>query len=169
MAETIALVSAFMTANAATISTIGTVAAVGSGVLGAATAYTGARNEAAIMKGQAAQNEQAAKDRRVASSIEAERLRRQNRIAMSRGRAGMAEAGALSGTSLDLLDQNSVALELDALTVQYGGDREAQSLQTSGGFMRSEANRVRGTGVPAAAGSLLSGLSRIDPLNFAVS
>lgn len=164
MAETIALVSTFLATNAATI---GTAASIGSGVLGAATAYTSARNEAAIMKAQAAQNEQAARDRRVASSIEAERLRRQNRIAMSRSRAGTAQAGALSGTSLDLLDQNSVALELDALTVQYGGDREAQSLSGSAGFMRSEAQRVSGTAVPAAAGSLLGGLSRIDPLNFA--
>ena len=63
----------------------------------------------------------------VAASIEAERERRKNRRMRAEERAGAAESGMLSGTSLDLLDANSVAREVDALTIAYRGNLDAKS------------------------------------------
>ena len=148
------------------IGLVSTVASVGSGVLGAAGAISGARNQAAVMEANAGFMEQEARDRRLAAIVDAERLRRRQRIALSGDRAQMAQAGALSGTSLDLLDQNSVAAELDAMTVEYGGTVAHQALPRQAAVQRAEAGGVRSSGVWSAAGNLISGVSRIDPLNL---
>lgn len=153
----------FITSNAATISTV---ASVGSAAIGVAGALKGARDQAALMEGNAAQMEQAAKDRRVAANIEAERLRRRQRVALSRDAAMMQEAGAASGTSLDLLDQNRVAAELDALTVQYGGETAGQGLEQQAALDRAEIPGVKSGGYLTAAGRALSGIGSIDPLNY---
>lgn len=149
-------------------STAAQVATVGGAVLSGATAFTGARNQAAAMESQAALQEQQANDRAVTASIEAERLRRQQRTALARDRAATFGAGAGSGTSLDLLDQNTVAAELDALTVQYGGRQDAATQRQQAGATRMQADTVRSGAPFEAVGRLASGLStlRFDPLNM---
>ena len=159
----IAPVIGWMTTNAATISTVASVASAGVGAVGA---IAGAQSQSAQIEANAKQMEQAASDRRVASSVEAEKLRRKQRVALSRDGAMMAEAGAMSGTSLDLLDQNRVSAELDALTVQYNGETAASGLDRQAELDRAEASGVRTGGYLTAAGRVGTGIGSIDPLNF---
>ena len=156
----------FVAAHAGTIATVASIASAG---IGAAGAISGARNEKALIEANAAQMEQTAKDRRVAASVEAEKLRRKQRVLLASDRGKMAQAGALSGTSLDLLDQNRVAAELDALTVQYNGDQGASDLERQAILDRSEAGGVGRSGYLTAAGRIGSGLASIDPLNYSRS
>lgn len=153
----------FMSANAATIATVASVASAGVGALGA---IKGARDQAALTAANAAQMEQAAQDRRVAANIEAERLRRRQRVALSRDAAMMQQAGAASGTSLDLLDQNRVSAELDALTVQYGGETAGVGLERQAALDRAEIPGIKSGGYLKAGGRVLSGIGSIDPLNY---
>lgn len=161
----VAKAAAFVGANAGTISTV---AGIGSTAIGTYGAIKGASDQAAVMKANAAQMEATARDRRIASSIEAERLRRKQRVMLSRDRAGMAQAGALSGTSLDLLDANTVAAELDALTVAYNGASSARGLEGQARLDRAEAGAVKGSGYVSGLGKLAGGLSlaNFDPLNY---
>lgn len=152
------------------VSIISAVATIGSAVMGVVAPIIQSRNEAAIMKGNAALMMQQAKDREVQSSIAAERERRRNRRLMAEQEAGAAESGALSGSSLDLLDQNSVAMELDALTVEYNGMVDATSMRNRAGMMRAEASNIKRGGIIGAIGGGLSGVAKaaggIDGLNF---
>lgn len=156
----------FVAANAATISTVASIASAGIGAVGA---ISGARQQSALIEANAAQMEQTAKDKRVAASVEAERLRRKQRVMLSGDMAKTAQAGALSGTSLDLMDQNSVSAELDALTVQYNGEQGASDLQRQAALDRAEASGVKNSGYLTAAGRTMSGLASIDPLNYSSS
>lgn len=156
-------------AIASAASTAATVASVGSAVIGGVGAIQSGRNQAAVMKANARNAEQQGRERQVAANIEAERMRRQSRLVAARGRAGMAEAGALSGTSLDLLDQNSVAMELDALTVQFNGAEAARGARNQGNVTRAEASQVQRAGIISGASQMVGSFAAIDPLNFSPS
>lgn len=157
--------------TAATITSIfeviGTAASVAMSV---ATPIMQGRNQAAVAKANAAFMEQEAKDRAVRGGIEAERVRRRARMRAAEQEAGAAESGVLSGTSLDLLDANSVAFELDALTTAYNAENEARTLRGRAAVTRAEASNMRTGGL---AGGIGAGIGRasdlysaIDGLNF---
>lgn len=126
-----------------------------------------ANNQAAMMEAQARFKDQEARDRAVAGGIEAERARRRHRLALSEQEASAAEAGVLSGSSLDLLDANSVSFELDALTLAYNRQLEGRSLESEATLLRADAGNVRRGGRFGAIGAGLSGVGRlIDGLNY---
>lgn len=143
-----------ITGKAASI--IGAVASAAPVVLGVTSAIQG--NRAA--KEQAAEYTREAREQRITSSIAAERRRREARLAQSAARTSLAEGGALSGTSLGVLDQNAVAQELDALTVQYQGEQAGRGSEFRAAQARKSASPLN---IFTAA---ITGFNQIDPLNF---
>ena len=137
----------------AALSTISTVASVVLPVMGALSANAAARR-------QAAEYDRQAMETRVAASVEAEQMRRAARQRMSRDLTAMAEGGVLSGTSLGVLDQNAVAMELDALMVEYRGEQAALGAE----FRATEARDSAGF-LPVLTAAV-SGFSQMDPLNL---
>ncbi len=151
----------------AVFSAVTTAASLASAV---ATPIVQARNESALAEAQAAFQDQEAKDRAVSAGVAAERHRKRVRAQQAENEAGAAEAGVLGGSSLDLLDANSVAFELDALTIEYNGRNDAKALSDSAALRRADAGNIRaggtigavGTGVGRAPGFI----NAIDGLNF---
>jgi hypothetical protein len=144
-------------ASSGFVSTIGKVASIAGPVLSVASAIQG--NQAA--KQQAAEFSRQAREERVSASIAAERRRRAARIQQSRDRVSIAEGGALSGTSIGLLDQNAVAQELDALTVEYQGEQAGRGADFRAQQARRSASPLN---IFSAA---VQGFNQVDPLNFA--
>ena len=163
MAETI------LAAVSAAASQAGTISAI-TGALGLAssiaTPLIESRNQAAIAKGQAAQLEQTARDQAVAASIAGERQRRKNRQLLARQEAGAAQAGAFTGTTLDLLDQNSVALEADALTVEFNERNQAAATAQQGANLRAQAADIKSGGRLGALGAGIGGANKLANLSF---
>lgn len=141
--------------SAGTVSTISTVASVAAPVLGVVGAIS-ANQEA---KAQAAEFERAADESRLMASIEAERQRKQARQRQSAERAAFLEGGAFSGTAMGVLEQNAVAQELDALTVEFQGEQQARGQEFSAAQARQSASPLN---VFSAA---VSGFNDFDPLN----
>ena len=174
MAETIAVVLTAAGVAAKTASTIGTVvstvatvASVGSAI---ATPIIAGKRQERIEKANAASLQADANRREVAASVQAERERRRSRQMIANQEASLTEAGAASGTSLDLVDQNSVALELDALTVEFSGQQGADSLRDQAA-QRSFVGQMAGSsGILSGIGAGVSSADRLvtsfDPLNF---
>lgn len=158
-------------ATATSLTTIVTnVALLASAAVSVGSTIASANNQSAMAKAQARYREQEARDRAVAAGIAAERRRRQYRLAQAEQAAGAAEAGVLSGSTLDLLDANSVAFELDALTLQYNGMNDARALRSSAGLLRADAGNIMTGGTMSAIGAGLGATPRvvtaIDGLNF---
>lgn len=141
-------------ASAGTAGTIGSIATVMGPVLQVAGAISGVQ----AANAQSAEYERSAAESKIMASIESERMRRHARQVQSQTRAGMAEAGVLSGTSLGLLDQNAVAQELDALTVEFRGEQQARGYQAQAGQSKKGYLDVFSTAI--------SSFGKMDPLNL---
>lgn len=138
----------------ALFSTLSTIAGP---VLGIASAIK-ANQEA---KAQSAEFTRQAREERVTAGIQAARMRRAARAKQSADRVSMAEGGALSGTGLGVLDQNAVAQELDALTVQYQGEQAGRAAD----FRAKQAKA--GFGALNIFSAAVKGFNDMDPLNLA--
>lgn len=138
---------------AATMSTIVTVAQPLLGIAGALASM----GEASA---QAAEHERQAKEERIMASVEAERHRRSSRQSQSRDRVSMLEGGALSGTAQGVLDQNAVAQELDALTVEFQGEQRGRAAE----FQAQQAKR--GASPLKVFSAAIDGFANMDPLNI---
>lgn len=145
-----------MGASAGAAATIGSIATIAGPVLGIMSAIS--ENKAA--KAQGAELDRQATEERVAANINAEKTRRDARQRQSRDRTAMAEGGVLSGTSFGVLDQNAVAQELDALTIEFQGEQRGKSAEFQAEQARKSASPLN---VFSAA---VSGFSSMDPLNF---
>ena len=133
---------------------LSTIAAVAPTVFG----VMGAIGQVQAGKAQQQEYNRQAREERVAANIQSARMRREARLMQSRDRALMLEGGALSGTAFGVLKQNAAIQELDALTVTYQGEQQAQTSEA-----RGRASRVSPLTIFSAA---VSGLSKIDPLNI---
>lgn len=131
----------------------GTALSAGSALLSGVAASQQAKNQADLMKDAAQQNLRAA-------AIEAAKTRRKNRQMAARERAGAVESGTFSGTTLDILDDNAVTREMDALTMEYNGRTRNAAAQAEAGSMRVQSPLYLAGGLMTGAGRL------IDPFNF---
>ena len=138
---------------AGTLSTIATVAGPVMGIMGALAGAGEAR-------AQANEFERQGTEERLVANINAEKTRRAARQEQSKSRAAMAESGALSGTAQGVLDQNAVAQELDALTVEFQGEQRGKAAD----FSATEA-RKRGSFLNVISAGV-EGFSSMDPLNI---
>lgn len=143
-------------ASAGTAATVGTIATIAAPVLGVMSAIS----EVGAAKEQTAEFERQATEERVAANINAEKTRRQARQAQSASRTAMAEGGVLSGTSFAVLDQNAVAQELDALTIEFQGEQRGQSAEFQAAQARKSASPLN------VFSSAVEGFSSMDPLNI---
>jgi len=134
--------------------TIATAATIASPVLGVMGALAGVQER----QEQRAEFEREAKESRIMASAEAAKMRREARQRQSRSRAMMAEGGVLSGTSLGGLDQNAIAMELDALNVEFQGEQQAKSAEFQAS--QSKANYLD------VFSSAVEGFTQMDPLNL---
>lgn len=160
------LVAAGMSAAmASTVSSVVTaVTAIASVAMAVVTPMQQAKNKKVVAEANARFADQNAKDVEVRSGVQAARRRRMNRTLMAEQEASAGEAGVFGGTSLDLLNQNSVAMELDALNLEFAGDVEATSARNVGAGHRATGANAMAGGRTAAVGA---GIAGIDPLNSA--
>lgn len=141
--------------SAGTASTIGAISTVAGAVL----PVMGAIADVQAGQAQAAEHTRAAAETRIGAGVDAERMRKHSRLLQSRDYVSTAEAGALSGTGLGVLDQNAVAQELDALMVEYRGEQGAKGSE----FQASQPR----AGYLDVFSSAVGGFTRMDPLNLA--
>lgn len=130
----------------------------------ASTAAAGTAAVAAHQQGQAQANAAEANadiqemNARVATqqaTEEESRLRTRARQIISEQRAGVAESGfALSGSTLDMLEQSEREAELDALTIRYKGHLARAGLLADADQQRAQAGTARAAG----RAGLLTGL-----------
>ena len=142
-------------ASSGVTSTIATITSVAQPVLGVMGAISGIQEA----KAQEAEFERQSKEERLMASIEAERMRREGRQKQSAERVAMLESGAMSGTAEGVLEQNAVAQELDALTVEFRGEQRARAAE----FQAEQAGR--GASPLNIFSAAVEGFSDFDPLN----
>lgn len=149
-------------------------AAIFAGALGAAGMLMSARANSASAKSQAYAQEYNATiaDANAKATLEQtnareEQQRRQFRSLQGEAIAGMAQSGtALNGSNLDVLKQNAINNELDALTIRYEGQMQSRGLMAQAQLDRygADASRRNGraamtAGVLGAGASLLGGFA----------
>lgn len=142
-------------ASTGAVSTVSTIASIAAPVL----SVVGAISQVKAAKEQAAEHEREAAEHRIMAGVEAERARRRDRQIQSASRVSMLEGGALSGTAQGVLDQNAVAQELDALTVEFQGEQKARGAE----FRAAQAKR--GASPLSIFSAAVKGFSAMDPLN----
>jgi hypothetical protein len=140
--------------SATTISTISTIATVAGPLIGIA----GAVSEMGEARAQAAEFDRQSKEERIMANVDAERARRAARQTQSRDRVAALEGGAYSGTMKGVLDQNAVAQELDALTVQFQGEQRGKQAD----FQAKQAKRAASPLKVFSAA--IGGFANMDPL-----
>lgn len=99
------------------------------------------------------------------ANAQEEQQRRKFAMLQGEGRAGAAQSGAgLDGSNADVLAQNSLMNELDALTIRYEGQNKANGLiaqsnldEYSAAANRSNAKSAADAGMLNAGASLLAG------------
>lgn len=106
-----------------------------------------ADNNAIIAEQNAAADER--KQRRVAS----------REMASSRARIGAAGV-ALEGSPLEVLEDQALEAELDALNIRYGGRLQASNFRSQAQLDRSRARNARTHGFISAGTSLLNGAAK---------
>jgi len=156
--------------------TAGTIAAVGQAMtlaaatVGAVGAYQQSRTQGAIAEAEAERQEVASRDAAVTAGLEAERQRKRQRLLASRNLTAFAEAGSLSGSAFDVLNANDVASEMDALTVEYQGERQSAQLMDQAAISRANAAGYNAAAPVSAGARLIGGVgsvaANVDPLNF---
>jgi len=128
-------------------------------VAGAVLPVMEALQKGAERREQAGELERSAIEKRVMAGIEAAKVRREGRFRQSRDLVSMAEGGVLSGTSYDVLDQNAVMRELDALTVEFQGEQAGKADDFRAG-------QYRKSNVLNVFSAAVEGFSSMDPLNL---
>lgn len=102
------------------------------------------------------------------ANAQEEQQRRRFRMMQGEAIASAAQSGAgLSGSNKDIIEQNALMNELDALTIRYQGQNQAQGLQAQAVLDRYGAKAARQAGDDAmtagyisAGANLLSGASK---------
>jgi len=167
----IAPIAAAATAAAGGASTIGLIgagiSAVGSIVSGYQQ-YQAGKSQAKYMEAQSRLNYANARNARQAAGVEEDRQRRLNRIRAGKTAAASAQSGALlSGTALDVAQQNAEENEMDALLIRYNGELRARGFlnqastdRYNAATSRSNASQALTGGFIGAGTSLLTGAAR---------
>lgn len=132
----------------------GIVSAVGSIVQGAQQASVARFNQGIARQNAEIATQQARED--------AERTRRDTRRRIGSIEAAFGASGIeISGSAFDVIDDNEIEGELDALTVLYRGSLESRRFQTQATDQGFRAQTAQLTGFAGAAGALLSSTGRI--------
>lgn len=132
---------------------IGTAISAAATGLGALSAFKAQRGQAEAMKAEAGARTRAA-------ALDAAQRRRANRLAAARERTMAGDAGALSGSTFNLLQANAVQREMDVLTAQNNAEAQANTMRAEASQAQQQANWGLAGGVLNVAGQY------VDPLNF---
>ena len=120
-----------------------------------------AAKQAANFNAQVANNNAIAARQNAAAN--AKRLEREARL---RAGANIAASGAsgvqVSGSVMDLLEDNAMEEELDRLTILHQGELQASGLESSATLLRAEGSAAQRAGFTGAAGTLLSGAGKLN-------
>jgi len=142
--------------NAAVVSTVSSIASIAGPVLGVAGAIQGNREA----KAQEAEYSRQALEERLMASIGAARERRAARQRMSAQQTAFIESGAVGGTAVGVLEQNAVAQELDALTIEFQGEQRARGALFEARQAKRKASPLN------VFGAAIEGFNQMDPLNI---
>lgn len=140
-----------------------TLATIGS-LAGTAFSVVGALSQASAQSAAAKTNAEVARQNAIAATDQAAAEEaRQRRIARQVQGAGRAAIGAsgvsLEGSPLDILEQNAINEELDALNIRYRGQLASRGYGVEANQYSMEARTAKTTGYMSAAGKLLTGAS----------
>lgn len=147
-------------ANAATVSTVLSVAGTAASALGA---VQSGRSQQQAANYQAAQYTQQAGQQRATAQRAAMEQRRRARLAQSslQARAAASGAGALDPTVLDLEGNIAGEGEYRALTALYEGEEQARGLENAASVKRFEGKQARSAGNARAMNSVIGGASTL--------
>lgn len=130
------------------------VGAVGAIRQGNATAKAAKTNALFQQRNAVIARQQAAED--------ADRSRRAARRRLGALRAGFGASGvSLEGSPLDVLEDQAMESELDALTIQYQGELSAIGLESEAALSRERARASKTAGYLKAGSSLLTGAADV--------
>lgn len=182
LGSTVVGTTAAATMSSAALTTVGLMAA-GTAV-STVGAIAGAKAQSNQLKSQAYADEynaQVLKGNAEVANAEAnqreELLRRQFGQVQGEAIAGVAQSGtAMEGSNLDLLRQNAVNAEMDALTIRYEGQQKARGLMAQSVLERYQARAGRAAardtmsaGFLNAGASLLSGGAKAYGISHGIS
>lgn len=146
----------------------GTNVALGASALGTAAStygeYRAAADQSAVERYNAKVADADAKyvDRNTAAEMEMKT--REVRRLQARQRALFAKSGFTEGGSLaDIAADTGQAGMLDALTIKYGGQMQADKLRNKGALMRTRSGATKDAGYISAGTSLLAGAASSAP------
>lgn len=151
-------VTAFIAANAATISTVGTiVSTVGALSQGFASADASSYNAKLAQQNAVASRQQAAASARTAD-IEARK--RLGAIEANVGASGV----SMEGSPLDILQESARAAEMDRLNILYGGEVRARGYENTATLDRFKGDAAETAGYLSAGRELMGGYGRSQSL-----
>lgn len=125
-----------------------TAVSIGTGLIGSISQGLDAQSAANY---NARQANDAARQEETAARLEGDRIRREGRRAAGATRSSYGAAGVLvdTGSPAEVMEDDSAAVEVDALMVKYGGALRARSY-------RAEARQSRAAGSAAMAGGIFN-------------
>lgn len=136
----------------------GAALAIGSTVLDMYSSDQAADAEQAQAKRRAEVARQNAKIVRAQGAEDARRFRLQSRQRLGTGRAAVGASGVqMTGSALDVLEQNALNMELDALTIEYESDIRAWNLESAGEDFDLRARNIGKQHQYQAAATLMTG------------
>ena len=132
-----------------------------SAAVGALGAVQEARASAAASEFNArvADNNAVIAEQNAAADERKQRRQASREMASSRARIGAAGV-ALEGSPLDVLEDQALEAELDALNIRYGGRLQARNYRSQAELDRSRARSARTQGFISAGTSLLNGAAK---------
>lgn len=151
-----------MAVATATVLALGAIAAslAGTGVAVAGQIKAGKQAEAAGKATAAAEsaNAQAAQD---AAALEAQQIRRTNRLRLGSQRAAAAKSGVLIEDFEGVIDDSAIQGELEALSAIYSGATQASYYRSRGSIAKLEGKNAKSASRLQAGATLLGGLGSV--------
>jgi len=136
---------------------------VAASLAGTGVAVAGAKQQAQAADDTAKFNAKIAENDAIAAQqeavLEAEQVRRKNRLLTGAQRAGYGKAGVDLSAGNDVIFDSGKQGELEALSVLYAGDRAASYNQSRATASRFQGANAQAAGRYAVAGSLIGGLA----------
>lgn len=155
--------AAAATAGSSLFSTLGTIATIGSGAIGAYSSIQSGNAAAAAAEATAKQQDAAAKQTLIQGEEESDRQRRAGAVMMAQQRVAQAANGidASGTTAIEMLNDTKAAIEDDAFAIRQNAQRSAQGLSQQAANSLTEGQNAKREGFWGGMGTILSTGARV--------
>ena len=150
---------------AASAGSLGTILSIGSGILGAYTAYTGGMAQSKALKQTAAAQELAAQQAIEQGNDESDRRRRAGALLAGEQKAALAANGIDVGgeLSIDLLSDTQALVSEDAFSIRENSRRGAQGMYEQAANSKAAAGNAKREGIFGAVSTALGTAAKVGP------